>query len=193
VKHLKDNLPILEFKTSAKWEQWLARNYSLQPGIWIRLYKKNSGVKSINYPEALDVALCYGWIDGLINKLDELSYIQRFTPRRPRSLWSKRNIQHVQRLIEEGRMKENGLQEVEKAKADGRWEAAYHSQANMQIPDDLLKALSHNKKAREFFENLNKTNKYSITWRLETARKPETRKKRLKTIMEMLKKGEKFH
>lgn len=193
MKHPKDHLAILEFKSPEKWEQWLAKNFTMETGIWIRFYKKNSGIKSVNYAEALDLALCYGWIDGLVNKLDEQSYIQRFTPRRPRSTWSKRNVAHVARLTAERKMKESGLKEVEKAKADGRWNAAYNSQAEMVMPADLEKALSRNKKAREFFECLNKTNKYAISWRLETARKPETREKRLKTIIAMLEKREKFH
>lgn len=189
----KDNKPIHYFKSQKEFEKWLGKNYNKEEAIWLRFYKKNSGVKSINYAEALDVALCYGWIDGLVNKFDNDSYLQRFTPRRPKSLWSKKNIANVERLIATGRMKSPGLQEIEKAKADGRWEAAYDSPANMEIPDDLKKFLDKNKKIKTFFESLNKTNRYAIVWRLQTAKKPETRKKRMKIIIEMLKKEEKFH
>ena len=189
----KDNLPVLTFKTAKEWEKWIGKNYASSQGIWLRFYKKVSGVPSVTYPEAVEVSLCYGWIDGQANKYDEKSYLQRFTPRRPKSIWAKKNIERVTSLIASGKMKPAGLKEVEAAKADGRWEMAYDSPATMEIPGDFLAALSKNPKAKKFFETLNKTNRYSIAWRLQTAKKTETREKRMKTILEMLSKKEKFH
>jgi len=193
MNHPKDDIPILSFNTAKAWEAWLKKNGATAQALWLRFYKKGSQVQSINYSEALDVALCYGWIDGLVNKFDEVSYLQRFTPRRPRSIWSKKNIEHVERLIREGKMNPAGLQQIEAAKADGRWAAAYDSSANMVIPADFLQALSRNPKAQKFFKTLNKTNVYAIAWRLQTAKKPETRERRMKQILEMLEKGEKLH
>ena len=189
----KDDLPIKPFSSQEKWEQWLAKNHSKSKGIWIRFYKKGSGVKTVTYAEALDEALCYGWIDGLVNRYDDKSYLQKFTPRRPKSMWSKRNREHVKRLTKEKKMKSAGHEEINKAKSDGRWEKAYDSAANMKVPDDLLKELSKNKKAKAFFDNLNKTNLYSIGWRLQTAKTPETREKWKKKILKMMKEGKKFH
>ena len=185
--------PVLSFKTSNAFEKWLAKNYDQVDGIQLRFFKKESGEKTITYKEAIDEALCYGWIDGQANKYDEVSWIQKFTPRRQRSIWSKKNTENIERLAALGKMKPSGLAEVEKAKADGRWEKAYDAASQMQIPDDFMKLLSKNKKAKAFFESLNKANKYAITWRLQTAKKPETREKRVKLILEMLSKEEKFH
>jgi uncharacterized protein YdeI (YjbR/CyaY-like superfamily) len=184
---------IQAFESQKDWQRWLAKNYSKSNGIWLRFFKKDSGVKSIRYDEALDEALCYGWIDGQLKKYDEKSYIQKFTPRRPKSIWSKRNREHVARLISLGKMREAGLKEIEAAKADGRWEQAYDSPSAMKVPEDFMKELSKNKKAKMFFESLNKANTYAILWRLQTAKKPETREKRMKAILEMLKEGKKFH
>ena len=147
----------------------------------------------MTYAEGLDEALCCGWIDGQLDKYDEKSWLRKFTPRRSKSVWSKRNIEHVNRLIQAGKMKLAGLKEVEAAKADGRWERAYDSPSAMQVPEDFLKELSKDKKAKAFFETLNKANTYAIAWRLQTAKKPETREKRMKAILEMLKRGEKLH
>ena len=185
--------PVLEFKLQKDWEKWLEKNHSNFPGVWLRFYKKNSGKTGISYSQALDEALCFGWIDGQTKSVDEESYLQKFTPRRSKSIWSKRNIEHIARLAKEGRMQPAGLKEVENAKSDGRWAKAYDSPANMTFPEDFLVALSKNKKALEFFDSLNKVNKYAIGWRLQTAIKPETKQKRIKTIIEMLKNGEKFH
>ena len=193
MKQKKDNLPILFFKTAKEWEKWLNKNHSSEKEAWLQFYKKASGVPSLNHPKALEVALCYGWIDAVANKYDEESYLQRFTPRRPKSIWSKKNIENVTRLIAEGKMKPAGLKEIEAAKADGRWEAAYDSPANMEMPKYFLKELAKNPKAEKFFQTLNKTNRFSIGWRLQTAKKPETREKRMKAIIEMLSKGQKFH
>ena len=189
----KSELQIISFESQNHFERWMEENNSLTEGIWVRFYKKNSFTKSINYDKALDVALCYGWIDGQVKKFDELSYIQKFTPRRSKSMWSKRNIDHVSRLEKEGKMQPSGIKEVEKAKKDGRWERAYDSPGNMEIPDDFLRELSKNKKALEFFDSLNKTNKYTIGWRLQTAKSAESREKRMKEILIMMDKGEKFH
>ena len=193
MKKEKDNLPILFFETDMEWKKWLDKNHGSSKGVWLQIYKKDSNISSIDRAGSLDVALCYGWIDGQANSYDEESYLQRYSPRRPRSLWSKKNIDNVTRLIAQGKMKPAGMKEIEAAKADGRWEAAYDSPKNMQIPADFLKLLSKNPKAKKFYQTLNKTNLFSIGWRLQTARKPETREKRMKAIIEMLAKGEKFH
>lgn len=192
-KSTKSDLPILSFETQKDWEFWLSQNYDLQTGVWIRFFKKGSGISSIVYDQALDGALCYGWIDGQLKKLDENSYIQKFTPRRTKSMWSKRNIDHVSRLEKEGKMQSSGIREVENAKKDGRWERAYDSPGKMEIPEDFIQELSKNENALEFFESLNKVNKYSIGWRLQTAKSQETREKRIKEILAMMGKDEKFH
>jgi uncharacterized protein YdeI (YjbR/CyaY-like superfamily) len=190
---IKTELPIISLQSQIKWRGWLSKNYANSDGIWIRLFKKDSGIKSINHDQALEEALCFGWIDGQAKKYDEKSYLQKFTPRRKKSIWSKRNTKNIERLIEEGKMHPSGLAEVEKAKADGRWNNAYNSPSNSKIPDDFLKELSGNRKAFDHFNSLNKTNKFSIAWRLQTARKPETRQKRINAIIKILEAGNKFH
>lgn len=189
----KTDLPILSFKSQKDWASWLAKNHTASNGIWLRFFKKDSGVPSVTYAEALDEALCYGWIDGRLDPYDEKSWLRRFTPRRPRSPWSKRNIEHVNRLTAAGRMKPAGLKEVEAAKKDGRWDKAYDPQGAMEMPADFLQALAKDKKAKAFFESLNRANHYAIAWRLQTAKRPETRARRMQAILAMLKKGEKFH
>jgi len=189
----KDNLPIIAFESQFRWEEWLAENHAQPTGIWLRIFKKSSGVVSLTYAEALAEALCYGWIDGQANKYDERSWLQKFTPRRKKSIWSKVNTLHVERLNKAGKMKPAGLKEIEAAKRDGRWQQAYDSPKNMTVPEDFLKELEKDSKAKTFFETLNKTNLYSIAFRLQTAKKPETREKRMKAILEMLARGEKFH
>lgn len=189
----QNTLPTIEFQTADSFETWLAENHDKSAGLWLKIFKKNSGKETVSYAEALDVALCYGWIDGQKQAFDEHAWLQKFCPRREKSIWSKINIGHVERLISEGKMRPAGLKAVEKAKADGRWEKAYDSPSKMTIPEDFLKELSKNKKAEAFFMSLNKTNLYSIGFRLQTAKKQETREKRMKTIIEMLEKGEKFH
>jgi len=190
---VKTELPIIAFQSQKKWRAWLLKNYDSSSGAWLRLYKKDSGVKSINHDMALEEALCFGWIDGQAKSYDEQSYLQKFTPRRKGSIWSKRNTDNIERLIKERKMHPSGLAEVEKAKADGRWAKAYDSPANMKIPDDFLKELSKKPKAFKFFQTLNKTNTFAIAFRLQTAKKPETRLKRMKAIIEMLEQGKKFH
>lgn len=189
----KNDLEIIFFKKPEEWRRWLEQNHNISKGVWLRFYKKASGVESLNYSEALDEALCFGWIDGQANKYDDASYLQKFTPRRSRSNWSKRNIEHISRLEKEGKMTPAGWKEVEAAKADGRWELAYDSQSNSTVPEDFLQQLLNDKKALTFFESLTKANKFAITYRLQTAKKPETRQRRMQAILEMLAKGEKFH
>ena len=189
----KTDSPILPFKTTRDLALWLAKHHAVSTGIWMQLYKKDSGVASITYAQALDVALCYGWIDGQKKSYDAESWIQKFTPRRPKSIWSKRNREHIARLENAGLMKPSGIKQVEAAKADGRWQKAYDSSSNMVVPEDFLKELAKSKKAESFFRTLNKTNTYAIVFRLQTAKKPETRVKRMKAILDMMKKGEKFY
>ena len=189
----KQDLPVISFVYQGDWRKWLDKNHGFSDGIWLCIFKKNCGQDSINHEQALEEALCYGWIDGQKKANDKNSWHQKFTPRRGKSIWSKRNTDHVQRLIKLGKMKPAGLKAVEEAKADGRWEKAYDSPGKTVIPDDFLQRLSQNKKAKVFFNSLNKANVYAITWRLQTAKKPETREKRMKIILEMLSKGEKFH
>lgn len=189
----KKDAPTESFVSASAWGKWLAANHGKSDGIWLRIFNKESGEKTVSYAEALDEALCYGWIDGQKKKFDSNSWIQKFTPRRLRSIWSKRNIEHIERLMNEKRMKAAGLKAFEDAKKDGRLAAAYDSPSNSTPPEDFLKLLEKNKKAKAFFDSLNKANKYAITWRLQTAKKPETREKRMTIIMEMLVKGEKFH
>ncbi|MEK2644965.1 YdeI/OmpD-associated family protein [Bdellovibrio sp. BCCA] len=184
---------VLSFASAKQWQSWLRLNHTRSSGVWLQLQKKSSTEKSPTYAEALDVALCYGWIDGQKKAYDENSWLQRFTPRRPRSIWSKKNTEHAERLMRAGKMKKAGLAEIEAAKKDGRWKAAYDSPSKATIPEDFLKALKKNKKAEAFFNSLNKTNLFSIAYRLQTAKTPETRQKRMKLILEMMAKGEKFH
>lgn len=188
----KPEQPILAFRTPAEFSRWLRKNHRDHPGIWLRLYKKASATKSVTYAEALDEALCHGWIDGQKQRGDEDSWLQKFTRRGPRSVWSKINTGHIERLSREGRMQPAGLAVVEAAKADGRWDRAYQSARDSALPEDFLQALAKIPKAQAFFETLNKTNRYAIFYRLQTAKKPETRAKRMKDILAMLKRGEKF-
>jgi uncharacterized protein YdeI (YjbR/CyaY-like superfamily) len=189
----KPRLEIMRFKSSADYRSWLARNYAHSDGVWLRIYKKGSTAASISYAQALDQSLCFGWIDGQKKPYDEDSWLQKFTPRRPKSGWSKTNTQHAERLVKSGEMTSAGLKAIEAAKLDGRWQAAYDSPGNATPPDDFLRELSKNKKAKGFFETLNKRNTYAIVYRLQTAKKPETRAKRMKMILAMLAKAEKFH
>lgn len=188
-----NTLPTVAFKTAKAFETWLTKNHDTSNGLWLKIFKKDSGKKTVSYAEALDVALCFGWIDGQKQAHDEHAWLQKFCPRGAKSIWSKINTGHVERLISEGRMRPAGLEAVEKAKAEGSWGKAYDSPSKMTIPEDFLKELSKNKKAEAIFRGLNKTNLFSIGFRLQTAKKQETREKRMKEIIEMLAKGEKFH
>lgn len=188
-----DDLPVVLFKNQKEWERWLAKNHTDQGGLWVRIAKKGSGVDSVSYAEALDVALCWGWIDGLKRSYDEASWIQKFTPRRKRSMWSKVNREKVAGLIADGRMKPPGAAEIERAKADGRWDAAYDSPANAEPSDDLQAALDASPKAARFFATLNKANRYSIIVRVQMAKRPETRARKIVEYIAMLERGEKIH
>jgi uncharacterized protein YdeI (YjbR/CyaY-like superfamily) len=159
----------------------------------LRIFKKDAGKKTVTHGEALDEALCFGWIDGQGKSYDDKSWLLKFTPRRPKSIWSKRNTEHVERLIKEKRMKSSGIKEVGNAKKDGRWEKAYDSSKNMEMPSDFLEALKKDREAYTFFKTLNRANTYAIAWRLQTAKKPETREKRMKAIIATLSQGRKFH
>lgn len=191
--NVETEYPMLTFKNSEEFEVWLSEHHRKANGLWLQIFKKAANKKGITRKEALDEALCFGWIDGQAKKLDEESYLQKFTPRRPGSLWSKRNTEHIARLTNLGKMKPAGMKEVEEAKADGRWEKAYDPPSEMTVPEDFLSELSNYPKAKDFFESLNKTNKYAITWRLQTAKKQETRERRMEEILKMLSEGKKFH
>ena len=186
---IKDNLPIVAFISQDEWESWLREQHTESNGLWLKIAKKGSGNDSVTYAEALDVALCYGWIDGQKGAFDGHWWLQRFTPRRARSRWSKVNTTHVERLIAEGRMQPAGLLEVERAKADGRWDAAYEAQSSATVPDDLQAALDENEAARGFFATLNSANRYAIIYRVQDAKRPETRARRIRTFVEMLSEG----
>jgi uncharacterized protein YdeI (YjbR/CyaY-like superfamily) len=190
---LQEPLKTLPFKSAAAFRKWLERNHASSKGIWLRIFKKDSGVQSITYPEALDQALCHGWIDGQKRGCDALSYLQKFTPRRPKSVWSRLNTNHVERLIKSDQMNAAGHKAVEAAKADGRWQAAYDSPSKAAPPEDFLKALDQDNAAKSFFATLNRTNIYSIVYRLQTAGNPALREKRMNAIVAMLARGETFH
>ena len=189
----KDGRPILSFASAKAWEAWLEQEHATSDGVWIKFAKKGSGVASVAYPEAVEVGLCYGWIDSQLLSLDDRFYLQKFTPRRTRSKWSRVNRDKVAALMKQGRMKPAGLAQVEAAKKDGRWAAAYASPANVEVPDDLRTALDASPKAAEFFATLNKSNRYAILYQLQDAKKPETRTRRLEKFMSMLERGEKLY
>jgi uncharacterized protein YdeI (YjbR/CyaY-like superfamily) len=187
------DLPVVLFKRPGDWSVWLDENHSLSSGVWLRLAKKDSGLTSVSYAEALEVALCYGWIDGQKRSLDDRSWLQKFTPRGARSIWSKINREKVERLIEDGRMQPAGLRAVELAKQNGRWDAAYDSQSVAAIPDDLQAELNRHPKAKAFFATLESKNRYAILFRIQTAKKAETRARRIQQFIEMLERHEKIH
>lgn len=181
------------FDNPQDFRKWLTENHDKKNEIWVGMYKKSSGKIAMNYKEALDEALCFGWIDGIVKRYDEASYMQRFTPRRAKSIWSKINRDNIKRLTNEGRMMPAGIAQVESAKKDGRWDAAYDSPKNAKPSKEFFDALKKDKKASEFYKTLNKTNIYAISWRLQTAKKPETKERRIKEIISMLTKNEKYH
>jgi uncharacterized protein YdeI (YjbR/CyaY-like superfamily) len=190
---MKPDYEIIAFQTAQQWRDWLINHHATQDGIWMQLYKKASNVPSITYAEALDQALCFGWIDGQVKRFDELSYLQKFTPRRKASLWSKRNIEYIERLTAAGFMQPAGMNEVDRAKADGRWAAAYDKPSEMVAPQYFLDALHARPKAAATFASLNKTNTYAILWQLQTAKTETTRLRRLEKLLAMLEAGEKPH
>lgn len=185
--------PIIAFATAAQFRQWLTRHHADHPGIWLKIAKKASGIPTVTYAEALDEALCLGWIDGQKKTFDETAFLQKFTKRSNRSIWSKINVGHVARLEKAGRMKPAGLAAVAAAKADGRWEAAYHSFSTAELPEDFLTALEREPDAKSFFFSLNKTQRYSFLFRITTAKKTEIRRKRIADFVAMLKRGETLH
>jgi len=186
---MNEQLKILSFKSPRAFRSWLSKNRAKADGFWMRIFKKASGEKTITYNEAVDQALCFGWIDGQKKPFDEISWLQKFTPRRPRSPWSKINTERVARLIETGEMTEHGMTQVAAAKRDGRWDGAYSAQREAVTPDDLIAALGKNKKARTFYEQLTRSEIYVIVYRLQTAKRPETRAKRMKQTLENLAAG----
>ena len=190
----KDGQPVVPFAEAAEFEAWLAKNFAdCEKGIWIKFAKKGSGIPSVTYAEALDAALCYGWIDAHVRPWDDSYWVHKFIPRRVRSKWSQKNREHVARLIKSKRMKPAGLKEVKAAKADGRWEEAYASASKITVPDDLQAELDRHPDAKAFFETLKGANRYAILYRLHDAKRPETRAKRLAKYIEMLKAGETLH
>jgi uncharacterized protein YdeI (YjbR/CyaY-like superfamily) len=178
------------FASKEEFTAWLEEHHATSDGLWIKIGKKNAGVESVTVTETLDTALCFGWIDGQRKPYDDQFFLQKYTPRRARSKWSKRNCGLVEKLIEAGEMRPAGLAEIERAKADGRWDAAYDSPANMQVPPDLQAELDARPAAAEFFRTLNSTNRYSILYRLHDAKRPETRARRLEQFVAMLERGE---
>lgn len=190
---MPDELPILLFATPAELEAWLEENHSESEGLWLKIAKKGVEPPSVTYGEALELALCFGWIDSQKRGHDEHHFLQRFTPRRPRGRWSKINREKAEALIESGAMRPTGLAEVEAARADGRWDAAYEGARTAQVPADLRRELDANPAAREFFAGLDGANRYAILYRLNEAKKPETRESRLRKFVAMLERGEKIH
>jgi len=185
-----DDLPQLAFASGAEWEAWLDEHHADADGVAVKIAKKGSGIPSVAYPEVLDIALCFGWIDGRRNALDDRFFLQRFGPRRSRSRWSKINRDKAQALIAAGRMRPAGLAEVERAKADGRWDAAYAGQRAMTVPEDLQRELDARPQAAAFFAGLSSQNRYAILYRLHDAKRPETRARRLEKFVAMLEAGE---
>jgi uncharacterized protein YdeI (YjbR/CyaY-like superfamily) len=188
-----DALPVMSFESTDAWDAWLAAHHADSPGLWLKIAKKGTAGTTISYSEALDVALCHGWIDGQKGRHDDEYWLQRFTPRKPGSNWSKINTERAAALIASGRMRPAGLREVERARADGRWEQAYESQSRVTVPEDLARALAANERARAFFATLDSANRYAILYRIGTAKKPETRAKRIDTFVTMLSEHKKIH
>lgn len=191
-KGAADDLPVIVFEEAAAFEHWILTHPEAK-GVWAKIAKKGQAVVSMSNDQAIEVALCTGWIDGQRRGFDECFFLQRYTPRRPKGLWSKINIGNVERLTAEGRMREGGLREVAAAKADGRWDAAYDPASTAEIPDDLAAALAAQPKARAFFEQIDRTNRYAVLWRVMTAKSPKTRASRIEKLVAMLALGEKIH
>ncbi len=188
-----DGKPIVEFRKKSDWTKWLEKNHDKSSGVWLRLAKKDSGLLSISRADSLDAALCYGWIDGQARSEGDTTWLQKYTPRGKRSIWSKKNRDNVGRLIKCGEMRPSGIAEVDRAKADGRWDAAYDSPKNITVPDDLETAFKKNKRAKTFFESLDSRNRYAVLFRIHNAKRAETREKRIKQFVEMLGRREKIY
>lgn len=187
-----DPAPAL-FKNAKAFETWLNKNHASSDGLWLKIAKRGADQPSVTYPEAVEIALCWGWIDGQKKGLDDQHFLQRFTPRRARSVWSKINVEKVAALIEAGRMQPPGHAQIEAAKADGRWAKAYDGARTSTVPEDLLAALEAEPKAKAFFATVNAANRYAVLWRIQTAVKPETRARRIAQLVEMLARGEVVH
>ena len=181
------------FKNAKAFETWLKKHHATSDGLWLQIAKKGAEQPSVTYPEAVEIALCWGWIDGQKKGLDDQHFLQRFTPRRARSIWSKINVDKVAALIEAGRMQPAGQAQIDAAKADGRWDKAYDGARTATVPEDLQAALDANPQARQFFATINASNRYAVTWRVQTAVKPETRAKRIAQLVDMLARGEVVH
>lgn len=192
-KETKDDLSVIPFESQEEWEEWLQQNHETSPGLWLKLARVDSGIQSVTYSQAVDSALRIGWIDGQKASYDDQYWLQRFTRRTARSKWSKRNRERATALIEQGKMKPAGLLEIELAKQDGRWDAAYDSPATATIPDDLQKSLDENPEAKEFFENLDSRNRYAILYQIQDAKKPETRARRIEKYIKMLSNHKKLY
>jgi uncharacterized protein YdeI (YjbR/CyaY-like superfamily) len=190
---MADELPIHLFADPDALEAWLEENHDSSEGLWLKIAKKGTGRSSVTYAEALELALCFGWIDSQKRGFDEEYFLQRFTPRRPRGRWSEINRDKAEALIAAQRMRPAGLAEVEAAKADGRWEAAYAGQRTAAIPDDLQRELDASPAAAKFFDTLDSANRYAVIYRLNDAKKPETRERRRRKFVAMLERGEKIH
>jgi uncharacterized protein YdeI (YjbR/CyaY-like superfamily) len=184
---------VVEFESADQWERWLSKNHAKSRGVWMRMYKKSSGVLSIKNADALDAALCYGWITGQSKPLDDRSWLNRYVPRRPKSIWSRINVERVEKLIGEGRVKPSGLRQVEDAKRDGRWERAYSPPSKATVPEDFLVELRKHPKSESFFKTLYRTNVYSVVFRLQTTKSAALRQEKIKRMVEMFETGKKFH
>lgn len=193
LKTAAPELPVLPFASKQDFASWLDRNHASAKGLWLQLAKKASGAASVTYPEAVEVALCYGWIDGQKKSQDEAAWLQKFTPRGPRSIWSVINREKAQQLIASGQMKPAGLAAIESAKKDGRWDAAYDSPKRATVPADFQAALERCPKAHAFFQTLNSSNRYALLFRLQTAKRPETRARRIEQFVQLLERNEKLH
>jgi uncharacterized protein YdeI (YjbR/CyaY-like superfamily) len=187
------NLPLRSFRDREAFEEWLAEHHTTVPALWVRFYRKDSGVPTVVYDEAVDAALCFGWIDSQAKSLDEESYIQRFGPRKAKSPWSEINKERVARLMREGRMREAGFRAIEAAKANGEWERAYASPSTMTPPPEFVQALHANEKAEAFFATLSKTQQFYFLYRIVTAKRPETKEKRIREAIAKLERGEKMN
>jgi uncharacterized protein YdeI (YjbR/CyaY-like superfamily) len=185
--------PVLSFASAGEWERWLKTHHASSDGLWLQFAKKGSGIPTVTYPEAVEIALCYGWIDAQMKSLGATHYVQRFVPRRPKSVWSKRNIEKVEKLIAAGRMKPAGLAQIEAAKKDGRWARAYDSPSTSTVPPDLQAALDASPKAKKFFQSLTKANRYAMLYRLQSVKRDETRQAKIKSYIAMLKAGKTLH
>jgi uncharacterized protein YdeI (YjbR/CyaY-like superfamily) len=187
------DLPVMEFASAKEWERWLARNHTTSAGVWLKIAKQGTGVETVTYPEAVEGALCWGWIDGLRQKVDDVYFRQRMTPRTARSKWSKINCGKVEQLAAAGRLQPAGQHQVDAAKADGRWDAAYAGARTIEVPDDLARALRRNAKARRAFAALDSSNRYAILFRIHDAKRPDTRARRIEQFVTMLEEGRTIH